>query len=72
MNRDRRLRYSIFLKGDLLPDGTSFDPTSGSGTQDEVGSTYHATATGFTVKKYVNKEDYALPTNCGINILMDG
>ena len=69
-NRDPRLRYSIFLKGDLLPDGTIFDPTPGSGTQDEVGSTFHATATGFTVKKYVNKEDYALPSNCGINIIL--
>lgn len=70
INRDPRLRYSIFLKGDLLPDGTVFDPTPGSGTQDEVGSAFHATDTGFTVNKYVNKEDYALPSNCGINIIL--
>lgn len=69
-NRDPRLQYSIFLPGDLLPDGKIFDPTPGSETQDEVSSTFHATATGFTVKKYVNKEDYALPTNSGINIIL--
>lgn len=69
-NRDPRLHYSIFLSGDVLPDGSIFNSTPGSGTQDEVNSTFHATATGFTVKKYVNKEDFALPTNCGINIIL--
>lgn len=69
-DRDPRLQYSIFLKGDLLPDGKIFNPNPGSGTQDEVGSATRATATGFTVKKYVNSEDYVLPTNCGINIIL--
>lgn len=69
-DRDPRLYYSIYLPGDVLPDGSTYDPTPGSGTQDEIGNTYLATSLGYNVKKYINKEDYANPGNCGINIIL--
>ncbi len=69
-NRDPRLRYSIFVSGDLLPDGKTFRPEPNSGTSDAIGNTYLATTTGFVLKKYINTEDYANPTNNGINIIL--
>lgn len=69
-NRDPRLRYSIYVKGDLLHNGQVYDPTPGSGTNDEVGGTYLATALGFNIKKYVNEADFGNPTNCAINIIL--
>jgi starch-binding outer membrane protein, SusD/RagB family len=69
-NRDPRLRYSIFLPGDVLPDGKAFNPLPNSGTPDAIGSTFYATSTGFTIKKYINNEDYANINNSGINIIL--
>ena len=69
-NRDPRLYYSIFLPGDTLPDGNIYNPIPGEGGLDEVGSTYLATSLGFNIKKYINKEDVANPSNCGINIIL--
>lgn len=69
-DRDPRLRYSIYLPGDELPDGSVYAPEPGSGSQDEVGNTYLATSLGYNIKKYINKEDYANPANCGINIIL--
>lgn len=69
-NRDPRLRYSIFVSGDILPDGKTFRPEPNSGTADAIGNTYLATSTGFVLKKYINNEDYANPGNCGINIIL--
>lgn len=69
-NRDPRLGYSVFLNGDVLPDGTAYRPAPGSGTPDAVGNTYLASTTGFGIKKYINKEDLANPTNNGINIIL--
>lgn len=69
-NRDPRLRYSIFVSGDILPDGKTFRPEPNSGTSDAVGNTYLATTTGFVLKKYINPEDYVNPTNNGINIIL--
>lgn len=68
--RDPRLKFSIFVKGSKLPDGKTYDPTPGSKTLDEVGSTYLATVLGYNVRKYVNNEDYANISNCGINIIL--
>ncbi len=70
VNRDPRLRYSIFLDGDTLPSGAIFHPAPNSGTADAVGNTYIASTTGFNLKKYVNAEDYANPSNNGINIIL--
>lgn len=69
-NRDPRLRYSTFLLGDILPDGSTYDPRPGSGTLDQVGSTQDATATGFNVRKYFNYSDRNNPSNGGINIML--
>lgn len=69
-NRDPRLRYSVFLDGDTLASGAIFHPAPNSGTADAVGNTYIASTTGFNIKKYVNAEDYASPSNCGINIIL--
>lgn len=69
-NRDPRLKATVFLPGDVLPDGKVFNSVPTSGTSDAVGNTYLATSTGFVLKKYINKEDYANPANSGINIIL--
>jgi hypothetical protein len=68
-NRDPRLKYSIFTLGETLPNGQIYDPRPGSGTGDAIGYAENSTATGFNVKKYLNVEDLAQPSNCGINII---
>ncbi|WP_184549227.1 RagB/SusD family nutrient uptake outer membrane protein [Mucilaginibacter sp. FT3.2] len=69
-NRDPRLRFSVYVDGDLLPGGIAFKPAPNSGTADAVGSTYIASTTGYNIKKYINTEDYANPSNSGINIIL--
>lgn len=69
-NRDPRLKFSVFLEGDALPGGITFQPRPTSGTADAIGSTYIASTTGFNIKKYINTEDFANPTNSGINIIL--
>lgn len=69
-NRDPRLRFSVFVDGDALPSGITFKPAPGSGTADAIGSTYIASTTGYNIKKYINTEDYANPSNSGINIIL--
>lgn len=69
-NRDPRLSYSLYIPGTELPNGEIYNSVPGSGTQDEVANTYLATSLGFNVRKYVNPEDYANPSNCGINIIL--
>lgn len=66
-NRDPRLKFSVFLPGDILPDGKVFKPQPGSGTTDAVGSSFQSSNTGFVLKKYINKEDLAQTQNGGIN-----
>jgi hypothetical protein len=70
-NRDPRLRYSVYVDGDILPSGATFRPVPNSGSADAVGSTYIASTTGYNIKKYVNNvDDYANPANSGINIIL--
>jgi hypothetical protein len=69
-NRDNRLKFSVYLEGDVLPSGIVFKPQPTSGTADAIGSTYIASTTGFNIKKYMNTEDYANPGNSGINIIL--
>ncbi|WP_026629167.1 RagB/SusD family nutrient uptake outer membrane protein [Dyadobacter alkalitolerans] len=69
-NRDPRLRYSVFVTGEKLPDGKIFNSNPGSGTADAVGYSYITSTTGFTVKKYINPQDLAQPANGGINIIL--
>ncbi len=69
-NRDPRLRYSVFLPGDILPDNKIYKPQPGSGTTDAVGSSFQSTNTGFNLKKYINKEDLVQTSNGGINLIL--
>lgn len=69
-DRDPRLGYSIYVLGDELPDGSAYDPRPNSGTADAIGFTFQSTHTGFNLKKYINKEDLALPGNNGINYIL--
>ncbi|MEO6284732.1 MAG: RagB/SusD family nutrient uptake outer membrane protein [Dyadobacter sp.] len=69
-NRDSRLKFSVYLEGDALPSGITFQPKPTSGTADAIGSTYIASTTGFNIKKYMNTEDFANPGNSGINIIL--
>lgn len=67
---DPRLAFSVYLDGATLPSGAAFRPAPNSGTSDAVGNTYIASTTGYNIKKYINTSDYALPSNCGINIIL--
>jgi hypothetical protein len=69
-NRDPRLGYSVFLPGDVLPNGKVFNPKPNSTTGDAVGSTFVVSPTGFNLEKYVNAEDLGNPSNCGINLIL--
>jgi hypothetical protein len=69
-NRDPRLRYSVFVPGDSLPNGSIFNPKPDSKTGDAVYSTFVVSPTGYNLKKYVNKEDLSVPGNCGINLIL--
>lgn len=69
-NRDPRLRYSVFVDGDLLPSAITFKPAPNSGSADAIGSTYIASTTGYNIKKYIATEDYANPSNSGLNIIL--
>ncbi len=70
VNRDPRLKYSIFVPGDVLPDGKIYNTRPNSNTADAIGYSFITTSTGFNVKKYINKEDLAQPANSGINIIL--
>lgn len=68
-DRDPRLSYSVFVPGDILPNGAVYDSRPFSKTADAYGSSFQASTTGFTPKKYMNKEDAKTPSNCGINLI---
>jgi hypothetical protein len=70
VNRDPRLSYSVYVAGDLLPNGKVFNPLPNSSTGDAVGSTFTVSPTGFNLKKYVNSDDAATATNSGINLIL--
>jgi hypothetical protein len=69
-DRDPRLGFSVYVPGDMLPSGSTFDSTPTSGTPDAVGATFVVSPTGYIVKKYVNDSDIADPANCGINFIL--
>jgi hypothetical protein len=70
VNRDPRLRFSIFVDGDPLPSGAIFRPAPNSGGPDAIGATFVNSTTGFNIKKYINNGDFATPFNSGINIIL--
>ncbi|KAA0993888.1 RagB/SusD family nutrient uptake outer membrane protein [Dyadobacter sp. UC 10] len=69
-NRDPRLGFSIFVKGDKLPDGTIYNSDPGNGTADAVDFSWFATSTGYNFQKYITPEDLPQPTNSGLNIIL--
>lgn len=69
-DRDARLKFSVYTQGDQLPSGLVFNPAPNSGTPDAIGGTYIASTTGFNIKKYVVKDDYANPSNSGIPLIL--
>lgn len=69
-NRDPRLKYSIYVIGDILPDGKLYNPTPGSGTNDAIDFTYLTTSTGFNLKKYIDPLDLPQPANGGLNLIL--
>ncbi|RRB00913.1 RagB/SusD family nutrient uptake outer membrane protein [Larkinella rosea] len=70
VNRDPRLRYSIYVPGSELPNGKIYDSRPGSGTGDAIGNSENSTGTGFNTRKYLNKEDMTQPNNSGINLII--
>jgi hypothetical protein len=70
VDRDPRLKYSVFVPGDSLPNGSIFNPKPDSQTGDAVYSTFVVSPTGFNMRKYVNKDDLSAPGNCGINLIL--
>jgi hypothetical protein len=73
VNRDPRLRYTLYVPGDTLPNGTIYDSRPGwSSSADVFGASYQASKTGFLPKKYINSEDVGPSNrnNCGINLIL--
>jgi hypothetical protein len=68
-NRDSRLDYSVFLPGDELPNGTTYDSRPGFGGPDDVEQGFETTDTGFNVEKYITDECLDNQYNCGVNII---
>lgn len=68
-NRDPRLGYSIFVEGDMLPNGTIYRPRPGSVTVDAADK-FTGSSTGFSVRKYINNADFVDPANSGINMIL--
>ncbi len=70
-NRDPRLRYAIFLPGDMFPDGSILDSYPGSTTGDAVDDNSEAhTRTGFYQRKYFTAEDLQADlATSGINLV---
>jgi hypothetical protein len=69
-NRDPRLGYSIFIEGDILPNGNVFNPKPNSTTGDAVGSSFLVSPTGYNVEKYVQAADLTTPNNTGVNFIL--
>ena len=69
-DRDPRLYHTIYITGDVLPNGNILNTLPGSGTGDDItSSAENVTSTGWYFKKYVSNEDYAVPNNCGVNLI---
>lgn len=69
-NRDPRMKFTMYVDGDLLPSGVLFKPIPGGGGADEIGKTQYNTTTGYSLKKYVSSEDYGNPGASGLNIIL--
>lgn len=72
INRDPRLKYTVFYPGAVLPDGSIYNSIEGCGTADAIGASYQVAKTGLLSAKYINAEDMGTSnrTNCGINLII--
>ncbi|MFO7852250.1 MAG: RagB/SusD family nutrient uptake outer membrane protein [Bacteroidota bacterium] len=69
-DRDPRLSHTIYVNGDILPNGEVLNTLPGSGTGDDItSSAENVTQTGWYFKKYVSETDYPTPWNCGVNLI---
>lgn len=69
-DRDPRLHHTIYITGDLLPDGKNLNTLPGSGTGDDITiSAENVTPTGWYFKKYLSNSDLEDPKNCGVNLI---
>ena len=69
-DRDPRLYHTVYITGDVLPNGAILNTLPDSGTGDDITSAAeNVTATGWYFKKYVSNDDYATPNNCGVNLI---
>jgi len=71
LNRDPRLSYTVFVPGDVLPNGSVYDSHPWSSSRDNIiAGGYQASKTGLVPKKYINPEDLNARSNCGINLVI--
>lgn len=69
-NRDPRMRFTMFVDGDVLPSGILFQPVPGQNGADEVGKTQYNTSTGYSLKKYIVADDLTTPGASGLNFIL--
>lgn len=69
-DRDPRLYHTVYITGDILPDGKKLNTLPGSGTGDDITtSAENVTPTGWYFKKYLSNADLKDPNNCGVNLI---
>ncbi|GHU59294.1 membrane protein [Bacteroidia bacterium] len=69
-DRDPRLSHTIYVSGDILPDGKALNTYPGNGSGDDIrSSAENVTSTGWYVKKYVSEADYVNRNNCGVSLI---
>lgn len=69
-DRDPRLYHTIYITGDILPDGNVLNTMPGNGSGDDITSAAeNVTPTGWYFKKWLSNNDYAVPNNCGVNLI---
>lgn len=71
--RDPRLRASLYVSGDVLPNGSTFNSIPGTENVTDlpggVGDVQTG-VTGFNIRKYVSEADFANQPNSGINTIL--
>ena len=69
-NRDPRLKYTVFVSGDILANGKPLNTIPGNGSADDITiSAENVTSTGWYFKKWVSNSDFANPWNSGLNLI---
>ena len=69
-DRDPRLYHTVYIPGDLLPNGQTFNSLPGSGTGDDIlSSAENVSKLGWYYKKWISNEDYPVSNRCGVNLI---